>query len=371
MLVGLLARPRRAALSVGLAPVRCMSRVGKVPIKVPASVTIKVDPIPESELPPFRQYSKKRLKYALRNRPARDGFQVFGQPHRVTVEGPLGELSVPVHSFCRVEHHAESQQLHVTPQCGGETKMGKTLWGTTRGYLANAVKGVSQGFRKELELKGVGFKARVEPQATAAVPAGEQRAVTFRLGTEKYAQSPYHKQPSAPTSYDPQRGGVLHAGGGGGFQRFRHPLTPASASTADGDALMLRIGFCHEVRVDFPTHLKVSSPSPTQITIFGIDKQQVRRRDRPRPLVRALAPPPKGNEACRTRPTSPQALAPLRAPFALYWTVHRPLRMSLLVAPQVGLAAQRVRLLRKPDPYKGKGIRYAGEVVKLKVGKRK
>ena len=38
---------------------------------------------------------------------------------------------------------------------------------------------------------------------------------------------------------------------------------------------------------------------------------------------------------------------------------------------QVGLAAARVRLLRKPDPYKGKGIRYVGEVVKLKAGKRK
>ena len=38
---------------------------------------------------------------------------------------------------------------------------------------------------------------------------------------------------------------------------------------------------------------------------------------------------------------------------------------------QVGLAAARVRLLRKPDPYKGKGIRYEGEVVKLKQGKKK
>ena len=72
-----------------------------------------------------------------------------------------------------------------------------------------------------------------------------------------------------------------------------------------------RVRPCTQVRVDFPPHLKVSTPTPTMISIFGIDKQQV------------------------------------------------------------GLAAQRVRLLRKPDPYKGKGIRYVGEVVRLKQGKRR
>ena len=63
--------------------------------------------------------------------------------------------------------------------------------------------------------------------------------------------------------------------------------------------------------MDFPPHLKVSTPTPTQIAIFGIDKQQV------------------------------------------------------------GLAASRVRLLRKPDVYKGKGIRYVGEKVRIIQGKRK
>ena len=77
------------------------------------------------------------------------------------------------------------------------------------------------------------------------------------------------------------------------------------------NSLMLRIGFTHEVRVDFPPHLDVSCPTPTTVIISGIDRQQV------------------------------------------------------------GLAAARVRLLRKPDPYKGKGIRYAGEAVKLRAGKRK
>ena len=65
------------------------------------------------------------------------------------------------------------------------------------------------------------------------------------------------------------------------------------------------------MRIDFPPHLEVDCPTPTTITISGVDRQQV------------------------------------------------------------GLAASRVRLLRKPDPYKGKGIRYADEVVRLRPGKRK
>ena len=84
-----------------------------------------------------------------------------------------------------------------------------------------------------------------------------------------------------------------------------------TGTDSGGSTLMLRIGFSHEVRVDFPPHLSVATPTPTTITISGVDKQQV------------------------------------------------------------GLAASRVRLLRKVDAYKGKGIRYAGEKVKLKAGKRK
>ena len=150
--------------------VRC-SRVGKVEVKVPASVKVDIQPIRPEQLPPFVQYSSLRKKHALRNRPARDSFPQFGEPSRVVVEGPLGTLAVPVHSFCAVEASADA--LAVAPQCGGKTKLGRTLGGVTRGYLANAVRGVTQGFRKDLELHGVGFRARVETQATAAPPAGE------------------------------------------------------------------------------------------------------------------------------------------------------------------------------------------------------
>ena len=291
--------------------VRC-SRVGKLEVKIPPNVKVDVVPVPAEQLPPFRPFSKKRIKYALRNRPTRDGFAAFGEPTRVVVEGPLGKLAFPVHSYCAIETTAEGA-LKVTPQCGGTTKLGRTLWGTTRGYLQNAVRGVSQGFRKELELHGVGFRARVEPQSTAAPPAGE-RMTLHRIGTEKYGQSFNHKQPGPTEPPDPMLGGALDAGAGGGYRKRRAPLKASearSSAAADGQALMLRIGFSHELRIDFPPHLEVSTPTSTNISIFGIDKQQV------------------------------------------------------------GLAAQRIRLLRKPDAYKGKGIRYVGETVKLKAGKRR
>ena len=336
---------------------RHMSRVGRNPVKVPPSVTVSIEPMPSELLFPFRPFSKKREKYALRNRPSYDSFQAFGAPTRVKVEGPLGELALPIHSFCSVE--ANEGSLLVKPQCGGTTKLGKTLWGTMRGYLSNAVRGVSQGFTKELELHGVGFRARVEPSETAAPPAGEA-VVTYRLGTQKYGESPFHKQAGPVELPDLSRGGALIAGAGGGYRRKRHALRPKVAMEGGGggegttgayaemmapggsmlamvpgilngrygrpggvpqlqlrpvapggQTLMMRLGFTHEVRVDFPAHLEVSCPTPTTIIISGIDRQQV------------------------------------------------------------GLAASRVRLLRKPDPYKGKGIRYTGEKIRLKAGKRK
>ena len=174
----------------------------------------------------------------------------------------------------------------------------------------------------ELELHGVGFKARVEPSATAAAPAGEL-VKTYAIGVNEYGDSFHHKQPGAVDLPDPMLGGALAGGAGGGWRHRRQALraapAPSSSERTGGDggggealqSLMMRIGYSHECRVDFPAHLRVSCPTPTQVTIWGIDKQQV------------------------------------------------------------GMAASRVRLIRKPDAYKGKGLRYKGEVVKLKPTKRK
>jgi len=78
---------------------------------------------------------------------------------------------------------------------------------------------------------------------------------------------------------------------------------------AQGKKLTLNIGFCHPVVLDVPQGLQVATPSPTQIDVNGIDKQEV------------------------------------------------------------GQFAASVRAIRPPEPYKGKGIRYRGEFVRRKAGK--
>ena len=335
-----------ASPSLGL--VRHMSRVGSMSVKVPPNVQVSISPIDPEHLMPAPTYSKKRVKHHLRHTPKADSFSAFGTPHRVVVEGPLGTLALPIHSYCKVEQ-PQPEEIAVSVQCGGETKMGKALWGTTRGHIANAIRGVSQGWRKDLELHGIGFRGRVVKSTEARPPAGE-REVWYRLGVEKYGQSVHHKGPGPAERPDPARGGAIMAGAGGGYRKRRPPLRPEGyvtpvrtrhrgapvidgggkrlaagtdgthtypldggspdAARFSGDTLMLRLGFAHESRVDFPPHLTVTTPTPTTVSIFGIDKQQV------------------------------------------------------------GLAAARVRLLRKADPYKGKGVRYAGEVIKLKATKR-
>jgi large subunit ribosomal protein L6 len=62
---------------------------------------------------------------------------------------------------------------------------------------------------------------------------------------------------------------------------------------------------------------------------------------------------------------------PVKAPDGITFTVEAPtrLRVTGIDKQQVGEVAAKIRKIRKPDPYKGKGVRYQGEVVKRKVGK--
>ena len=133
----------------------------------------------------------------------------------------------------------EDNKVVVSPL--SDSKQARTLWGTTRAQINSMVKGVSEGFKKELELVGVGYKARVE-------------------GSHK---------------------------------------------------LVLSLGFSHDVNFEAPKAINLACPSPTQITISGADKQLV------------------------------------------------------------GQIAAEIRKYRKPEPYKGKGVKYTGEYVRRKEGKKK
>ena len=166
-----------------------------------------------------------------------DGVNVTISNGNVSVKGKNGELSCH-YDADHVSVELKEGKVVVSPKA--ETKEARALWGTTRANINTLVKGVHDGFTKELELIGVGYKARVE-----------------------------------------------------------------------GNKLILSLGFSHDITVETPKGLKITCTSPTQISIFGADKQLV------------------------------------------------------------GQTASEIRNWRKPEPYKGKGIKYVNEYIRRKEGKKK
>jgi large subunit ribosomal protein L6 len=176
-----------------------MSRIGKKPITVPSGVDVTID----------------------------------GQ--HVAVKGPRGSLELDIAGKIAIDRDGE--ELHVTRPDDARTN--RALHGLTRTLIQNMVTGVSDGFVKELEIVGVGYRAAA----------------------------------SGPSR------------------------------------LELQLGFSHPVVVEAPDGITFEVPVPTRISVRGYDKQQV------------------------------------------------------------GQVAADIRKLRKPEPYKGKGVRYAGERVLRKAGK--
>jgi large subunit ribosomal protein L6 len=156
-------------------------------------------------------------------------------PGRVMVNGPLGELQQVVPQRMKIEQQ-DGEIVVTRPTERGEDR---ALHGLTRTLIANMVEGVTKGFEKRLELRGVGYRAALK-----------------------------------------------------------------------GADLELNVGFSHPVTVKPRQGISFEVPAPTQIIVKGSDKQVV------------------------------------------------------------GQTAAEVRAVRPPEPYKGKGIRYEGEYVRSKVGKR-
>lgn len=175
-----------------------MSRIGRMPIAIPAGVTVEVN------------------------------------GNVVTAKGPKGELTKAMHPDMIIEVSGSE----VTVSRPSEDKLHKSLHGLTRTLVHNMIVGVSEGYKKELDVVGVGYRV----------------AMT-------------------------------------------------------GAALQMNIGYSHQVIVNPISGITIESPAPNKIIISGIDKQMV------------------------------------------------------------GQFAADVRKKRPPEPYKGKGIRYTGEVVRRKEGK--
>jgi large subunit ribosomal protein L6 len=176
-----------------------MSRIGKQPIEIPGGVEVTV-----------------------------------GEANVVTVKGPRGTLTQPMHTDMRV--FVEDGQLRV--ERPDDEGFHRSLHGLTRSLLANMVAGVTEGFQKQLQIVGVGYRAALK-----------------------------------------------------------------------GKDLEVQAGYSHPVLVPVPDGIEFEVPTPTQIIVRGNDKQAV------------------------------------------------------------GEIAAKIRKIRKPEPYKGKGIRYEGEYVRKKAGK--
>lgn len=177
-----------------------MSRIGKQPVTVPSGVTLTQN----------------------------------GQS--ITVKGPKGELSFVLPDA--VTGSFADNELTITPVEGA--KNASAMWGMARTMVFNMIEGVTDGFKKELELRGVGYRAQMK-----------------------------------------------------------------------GSALSMQLGYSHDVDYTPPAGITIEAPKPTQVVVTGIDKQQV------------------------------------------------------------GQVAAEIRAFRKPEPYKGKGVRYLGEYVRQKEGKKK
>jgi len=176
-----------------------MSKIGKQPIKIPTGVDVKLD-----------------------NR-------------NIDIKGPKGNMARQIPGGVGVEI---KDNLIIITSKNVDTKQGKALWGTWRALINNMVIGVTDGFKKVLEYKGVGYKAVVE-----------------------------------------------------------------------GKNLNLELGFSHSIKVPSPDGIEFSTDKNT-IIVSGIDKELV------------------------------------------------------------GQVAARIKKLRPPEPYKGAGIKYLGEVILRKEGKK-
>ena len=177
-----------------------MSRIGKMPVKLPSGVSATVS----------------------------------GQT--IEVKGPKGARSF--HATDDVTLAVEDNVVTVKPR--GSSKRARQQWGMSRTMIANLVTGVTEGFKRELEIQGVGYRAQLQ-----------------------------------------------------------------------GNTLKLNLGLSHDVDYIAPEGVTLSVPKQTEIVVEGIDEQVV------------------------------------------------------------GQVAANIREWRKPEPYKGKGIRYKGEYVFRKEGKKK
>ncbi|KAL1411105.1 54S ribosomal protein L6 mitochondrial [Vanrija albida] len=210
---GLALLPLRRALHTTPA---ARSHIGSAPVPVPPNVQLSFPALSIDPNTPRGLEAAQRL---------------------ITITGPLGSHVLPIEPQVIIQPAAEkggpvSVAVHDPTQ-----KSHKSLWGLTRSLLHNAITGVSAGYKVELRLVGVGYRAAVEP-----IPK------VFR---DIQASIPRAVRPSKP-----------------GAPPYVLPELPT-------DRLNLKLGYAHPVLIDIPKVIKVEVPQPTRIVLSGTDKQKL------------------------------------------------------------------------------------------------
>lgn len=162
------------------------------------------------------------------------GVKVAQQGQKLNFQGPKGKFDLPVHPRLKVS--VKDNQIAVERPTNARTD--RALHGLTRSLIQNVVTGVTQGYMKELDIVGVGFKAQIK-----------------------------------------------------------------------GKVLNMALGYTHPIDYAIPEGIEIKCTTPTRISVSGVDKQKV------------------------------------------------------------GQVAAEIRGFYEPEPYKGKGIHYVGEVIRRKQGK--
>ncbi|KAI7867015.1 ribosomal protein L6, alpha-beta domain-containing protein [Spinellus fusiger] len=104
----------------------------------------------------------------------------------LTVRGPLGEIKMPIQPFVKFRFtpaaHADAENVLEVGVTNTTIKHEKAMWGTTRALIQNAIVGVSEGYRVQLRLVGVGYRATLENnERTISMKLGYAHLVTIDL----------------------------------------------------------------------------------------------------------------------------------------------------------------------------------------------
>jgi large subunit ribosomal protein L6 len=118
-----------------------MSRIGKKPVAVPAGVTATV----------------------------------AGQ--KVTVKGPKGELSFTCPDLIKVAKNDAGIEVSLAE----DTKQARAMWGMSRTQVVNLIEGVTNGYTRNLEIHGVGFRAAMKGRDTIQLQVGYSHEVVFKV----------------------------------------------------------------------------------------------------------------------------------------------------------------------------------------------